>query len=264
MAAVMTGENPLDSLDAAAPKKGRLRGYFQDSRNLRSSILVVIPLFVIYQVGILATGGVRNGVDFMTDLLLHVIFRGSVLYYVIFNLAVLAGLVAAVAYLRKRREFNPKTFLFIIIEGTVYGLLLGFLIGSMLSKVGLSHVLQAVAGAAAACPMEFGVFDNFVLSIGAGLYEELVFRLILLGGSVLLLTRAFKVKELPAVIGAVIVTSLVFSAIHYVGGMADPFTLYSFAFRFLAGVVFAVIYYGRGFAVAVYTHAIYDIIVLVF
>ena len=263
----MAEKNPLDALDtfdARAPKQGRLKGYFHDSRNLRSSILVVLPLFVIYQVGILATGGVRNGVDFMTDLLLHLVFRGSILYYVIFNLVVLAGLVAAVAYLRKRREFNPKTFLFIIIEGTIYGLLLGFLIGSLLSKTGLSRVTAAAADVAAACPKEFGIFDNFVLSIGAGLYEELVFRLILLGGSVLLLTRAFKVKELPAVIGAIIVTSLIFSGIHYVGSMADPFTLYSFAFRFLAGVVFAVIYYGRGFAVAVYTHAIYDIIVLVF
>ena len=258
----MDERNPFDALDTAAPKQGRLKGYFHDSRNLLNSILVVLPLFVIYQIGILATGGVRNGVDFMTDLLLHLIFRGSVLYYVIFNLAVLAALITATVFLRRRQHFNPKTFLFIIIEGTVYGLLLGFVIGSMLTKVGLSHAV--IGDIAAACPKEFGIVDNFVLSIGAGLYEELVFRLVLLGGSVLLLTKVFHIKELPAVIGAVIVTSLVFSSIHYVGSMADQFTLYSFAFRFLAGVIFAVIYYGRGFAVAVYTHAIYDIIVLVF
>jgi len=63
---------------------------------------------------------------------------------------------------------------------------------------------------------------------------------------------------------AVILSSLVFSGIHYIGSLGDAFTLGSFMFRFFAGVILAVIFYLRGFAVAVYTHAIYDIIVMVF
>ena len=121
--------------------------------------------------------------------------------------------------------------------------------------------LDDTAGAEALGPL-----DNFILSLGAGLYEELVFRLIFLGGAVLLITKFIEDKKqrAMAIIGAVIFTSLVFSGIHYVGSMADTFTMYSFSFRFLAGVIFAVLFYARGFAVAVYTHAIYDVIVLVF
>jgi len=37
-----------------------------------------------------------------------------------------------------------------------------------------------------------------------------------------------------------------------------------FTFRFLAGILFGLLFWFRGFAVAVYTHAIYDIVVLVF
>ena len=54
------------------------------------------------------------------------------------------------------------------------------------------------------------------------------------------------------------------SAIHHIGVMGDPFTLGTFLFRFFAGILLAVIFHVRGFAVAVYTHAIYDIFVMVF
>ena len=63
---------------------------------------------------------------------------------------------------------------------------------------------------------------------------------------------------------AIILAALLFSAVHYIGGLADQFTLYSFAFRFISGLILTIIYYFRGFAIAVYTHAFYDIWILVF
>ena len=62
---------------------------------------------------------------------------------------------------------------------------------------------------------------------------------------------------------AAVASSLLFSAVHYVGPYADAWTPFSFAFRFLAGMVFAALYAVRSFAVAVYTHALYDVLVLV-
>ena len=57
--------------------------------------------------------------------------------------------------------------------------------------------------------------------------------------------------------------ALLFSLAHYVGPGGDTFAIHSFLFRFLAGALFGIIFLGRGLAVAVYTHAIYDIYVLV-
>lgn len=243
---------------AQGPPPGPVRRYLKESSNLLNSLILVLPLFVIYQIGVLTTGGVQNGVDFVTGFLRFTLFGGNNLAYILFNFGVLAALGLGVFFLRKKESFNPKILGFVIIESTIYGLLLGGIIGTILSKVGISPSLAA--GAAAG----LGPLDNFVLSLGAGLYEELVFRLILLGGSVWLMTKVARIKSVWAVIGAVIVTSLIFSGIHYVGSMADDFTLYSFAFRFLAGAIFAGLFYARGFAVAVYTHAIYDVFVLVF
>ncbi len=277
-----------------------IKNYLRDSRNLLNSLILVVPLFVIYQIGILSTDGVQNGVDFVTPKLLA-LFNGNKISYVLFNFFILALMGLGVWFLRKRQQFSPKLFGFLILEGTAYGLLLGTTISSVLQKAGL---MALQSNAAAATEPQLGPVDNFVLSLGAGLYEELVFRLILLGGSVWLITSVVRFRtaltarsagqwtqgqelstpkvfwntlvSAPGVpdldrwskvgiaLGAIFFTSILFSAVHYVGGLADDFTLYSFLFRFLAGIFFAVLYYVRGFAVAVYTHAIYDVMVLVF
>ena len=258
------------------PEAWSVKTYLRDSRSLLNCIVLVLPLFVIYQLGVLTTNGVQNGVDFVTSFLLHRLFEGNTLYYILFNITLLAGLVGLVLFLRTRQAFHPRIYWAVILESTLYGILLGWGVSTLLAKVG-------VAPTAASDAPIMGPMDNFILSLGAGLYEELVFRLILLGGSVwigrkvLLALRGKPATDegeeqapslslwqnIALVGGAVVVTSLLFSGVHYVGSLADTFTLHSFSFRFLAGVFFAVLYYSRGFAVAVYTHAIYDVMVLV-
>ena len=57
---------------------------------------------------------------------------------------------------------------------------------------------------------------------------------------------------------------MIFSAIHYIGPMSDAFQLPSFLFRLVLGLVLTLIFATRGFAAAVWTHALYDVWVLVF
>jgi hypothetical protein len=103
--------------------------------------------------------------------------------------------------------------------------------------------------------------QNLAASLGAGLYEELVFRLVLCGGSILLLSK-LGVKPGPAAFVGVLASSLVFSLFHYLGPYADPWQLTSFTFRLIAGIAFAGLFYARGFAVAAWTHALYDVFLL--
>ena len=248
--------------------------YLADSRSLLNCVVLVLPLFVIYQLGVLTTEGVQNGLDFVTRVLRFTLLGGNTVLYIVFNLVVLVALVGVVVFLRRKQRFNPKIYWAVVVESTLYGVVLGFLVSTVLSKVGITPASDAPV---------MGPLDNFVLSLGAGLYEELVFRLILLGGSVWGVTALWRwhkrraaggadkakdvdltwVEKAIVIGGAVLVTSLLFSGVHYVGSMADTFTLYSFSFRFLLGALFAGLFYVRGFAVAVYTHAIYDVIVLV-
>ena len=102
------------------------------------------------------------------------------------------------------------------------------------------------------------ILDGVVLSLGAGIYEELLFRVLLTGGLFALLL-AMGVRRTTSGIIAVVVSAFIFSAFHYIGPYAYPLELNSFTFRFLAGLAFSALYMVRGFGVAAWTHALYDV-----
>ncbi len=236
---------------------GGFSGYLEESSDLFNSIFLVLPLFLVYQVGVLMTGGIRNGVDFMSDLM-WLVAGNSLGAYLGINLLILLAFGIATYFLRESGTFRPKLWPLVVAESTVYALLLGSGVILLMSSLGLDVLLSTGPDG------EYGLLTKIVLSFGAGLYEETVFRLVLMGGLFAAGVKWGNLSKWVAALGAVILSSFIFSAIHYVGPLADAFTLGSFFFRFFAGVLLAGIFYLRGFAVAVYTHAIYDIIVMVF
>lgn len=246
----MTTSKPLP---ARRPANGSVRAYLQQSREPLTAVIAVLPLFVAYQVGILVAGGARNGVDFVSDLL-HLAFGGNMLAYLIFNGVVLLGFFGAVIYLRRREELHPRLLPMMLLESAVYALLVGGIVNTMIQATGLSGLLAAGGSAP-------GIVTKIVLSAGAGLYEELVFRLFLMGGMFFALHRIAGVGRVGAAVFSVVVSSLIFSAAHHI---TEPFTMDAFVFRFFAGVVFAALFQVRGFAIAVWTHVLYDVWVMVF
>ena len=107
-----------------------------------------------------------------------------------------------------------------------------------------------------------GSFGNAVGFLGAGIYEELLFRVILLSLGVWGFRRA-GVKPRPSMVLAVLLTSFIFSAAHYIGDR-ESLEWFSFLFRFLAGGFFSILFVCRGFGIAAGAHAGYDILVGVF
>ncbi|MBN2574830.1 MAG: CPBP family intramembrane metalloprotease [Deltaproteobacteria bacterium] len=225
-------------------------------RNLLTSLILVFPLFIVYQVGVLFTLPILNGADFVTTLLfatLGLTLKG----YLVFLASVVLGFVLALALLKRTQQFNGKVFLPVVLESAVYALTMGSVIVLLMTKVlGISPTL------AVGLP-EQGFLTRLVMSLGAGVYEESVFRLGLLSGSIAVFDRALRMNRWAAVVGGFALSSVVFSLAHYLPPMGDPFGFGSFTFRVLAGVVFGALYKLRGFAVAVYTHAFYDVFVLV-
>lgn len=246
---------------AAAPAaRSGLRKYLADSSDLYTSLILVMPLFVLYQVGVMLTGGVRNGVDFMTDLLWFA-SGATLLNYLLLNLGLLAAFAIFLVVRRKHSTFHPRIWPYVIAESSVYAFFFGAAVIGSMSLLGLD-VLLASGDTSQIASM--GVFSKFILSIGAGLYEELVFRLFLMGGMFWAGIRLLNLPSWLSALSALLISSIIFSAIHHVGSLGEPFVLGTFMFRVFAGILLAAIYHLRGFAVAVYTHAIYDIIVLVF
>lgn len=225
-------------------------------RNLLTSLILIFPLFLIYQVGVLFTMPMLNGADFVTTLLftsLGLTLKG----YLLFLAAVVIVFAVAVAMLKRRQHFNGRVFVPVLLESIVYALTMGSLIVLLMTKV-----LGFSPGLAVGLPQQ-GLVTRVVMSLGAGVYEETVFRLGLLASSIASLEKLLGMSRWAAIVGGFVLSSAIFSFVHYLPPMGDAFTFSSFTFRLLAGVVFGLLFKLRGFAVAVYTHAFYDIFVLV-
>ena len=100
--------------------------------------------------------------------------------------------------------------------------------------------------------------------LGAGIYEEVLFRLWAIPAVVFGL-RLFLVPTRIAVITSLIGTSLLFAAAHYSAAewqTAGALLYRGFAFRTVVGVCFAMLFWFRGFGVAVGTHVLYDAIIV--
>jgi membrane protease YdiL (CAAX protease family) len=225
-------------------------------RNLLTSLVLVFPLFLIYQVGVLFTLPMLNGADFVTTLLIGS-FGLTRTGYLGFLGGVLVLFLATLAVLGRRQRFNRSVVVPVILESVVWALTMGSLIVFVMTKVlGISPRLAGgIEGQ--------GLVTRFVMSLGAGVYEESVFRLGLLSGLAFVLEKVMRIARWAALLGALVLSSVVFSAMHHLPPYGDPLALGPFVFRVLAGLFFGLLFWRRGFAVAVYTHAFYDIFVLV-
>jgi membrane protease YdiL (CAAX protease family) len=227
-------------------------------KNLLTSLVLVFPLFLIYQVGVLFTLPLLNGADFLTVFL----FRNlglTTTAYLGYTAVVTVAFAIAVALLRRKQRFDPGLVVPVFIESAIYALTMGSLIIFVMTKLfGISPQLAGGGGLIA----RQGLATRAVMSIGAGVYEEAVFRLFILSGIAAVLERVLGLGRWVAVGIALIVSALLFSAMHHIPPYGDPLHLGVFTFRFLAGICFGLLFWNRGFAVAVYTHALYDLYVL--
>jgi len=107
---------------------------------------------------------------------------------------------------------------------------------------------------------------DILTGIGAGIYEELIFRLVLISISMTFFELILGMPRLNSIIASVIISSVLFSLHHhfvFLNGQfasSEIFRIMPFAFRTIAGVFFAIIFAVRGFGIAAGTHAFYDII----
>ena len=105
-----------------------------------------------------------------------------------------------------------------------------------------------------------GTRETIILSLGAGIYEELVFRLILCTALAIVLRNGLKLEAWLSFLLLVVVSAALFSAYHYLGN--EAFNWRNFVFRTGAGVYFAILFVLRGFGVTAGSHMAYDIMIV--
>lgn len=102
--------------------------------------------------------------------------------------------------------------------------------------------------------------DNAVLSLGAGIYEEFVFRLGVMTVISIVASDVLRMRKWLSNLLMVSGSAVMFSLYHYLG--AETFHMQSFVFRTVAGIYFGVLFLTRGFGITAGCHIFYDIIVV--
>lgn len=229
--------------------------YHRATRTATYGFLSALPLLLIYEGMIVAVNQghitqVRIGAEvWIKNLLMLVGGTGGL----VLGIAILVVGAGIFWYERHRSiPIRGSYFLGILAESALYAVVVAVLVSGF---VGALFAMQSTAAPS-------GLWTELALSIGAGVYEELVFRVVLVGGLYWLL-RQMLARPAWAYPLAALVGAAIFSGVHYVGPFGDTFTLMSFTFRFLFGLALNGLFLWRGFGVAAWTHALYDVMLVV-
>lgn len=217
-----------------------------------TDLALTLPIFVLYHLGV-AFLPIRNAADPVTAEL-RALASHSLPLYAGLTIAAGAAFVVVLWLLGRGHAFDKKRFLLVALEGALYAILMRFAGAYVVGSLRLGPPVGSN-----------GVFTGVIMSLGAGFYEEIVFRAGLFGLGALGLKMVFGkgLQGMMLMAGWAVVAAAVFSGWHYVGALGDPWNLQSFVFRAVCGLVLTAIYVFRGFAPAVWTHALYDVWVLV-
>lgn len=243
-------------------KRSSKSEYWHQSRLPWPSLVFLTPLLIAYELGVLWVGGphaeeIRSGADVWLRGGLDAIGLGVSWLP---PLLVVAGLLIWQWVERHPWRVSAETLAGMFAESVVFAfllLLLGQLQSRLFSLVPSSGIAAVVA---ALMPTEAETLARALGYVGAGIYEEVLFRLALLPSTISVLRQSVWLRKWATPL-AVLLTSLLFSAAHHAGPSGEPFDLFRFCFRTLAGGIFAGLFVLRGFGITACSHALYDLLV---
>jgi hypothetical protein len=230
--------------------------YLRSTRHPWPCLLFVLPLVFAYESGVIVLGGphpenLRNGADNW----LRVGLMRLGISWVWLPPAILLALMAFWTWRRWLERPNEAV---------------AVLSGMVLESVSYAIGLWAVSRALGPLLEQFGIelsagsseaaVGQVVTYLGAGIYEEALFRLILYS-CLLRFLCILEVNSLLAVLLAASASALFFSTAHHLGPYGQPYSNYLLLFRLIAGLYFAVLFEVRGFGIAVGAHACYNLMV---
>jgi hypothetical protein len=234
--------------------------YWNQTRRPLPCLVFLLPLVVLYEVGVIlaARAGaepelLRNGAD---SWLRWTIERAGLSPIYILPVVLLAVFVSWQCYTREPWRIEGEVMLGMLGESLVLAVAL-MVVGRIQDMA--FHRIEAgkLVASLGSSPT---TFQELVCYIGAGIYEETLFRLLLLPAVFYCLT-SIGIPTSASMTAAMTASALAFSGAHHVGPMAEPFVWFSFIFRWIAGLFFASVFVLRGFGIAVGAHAAYDILV---
>jgi len=231
-----------------------IKQYIKDSKSPLYSLIFIAPVLVGYEILLFTLNqsdiqGLRNG----ADVLIRRIFHHFNIYgfYLVGFLVFLSFFLAFQYHLKKGKSVKIKFnyFFLMILESFLYAILLLLILNKSSNILSSPAVLNTK-------------FQLLIMAFGAGIYEEFVFRVIMIGAGLFFFNKLLRWELTTSKILAIIFASILFSIFHYIGEFGDIFLWRSFFLRTIAGLSLSVLYITRGYGITAYTHIIYDLIII--
>ncbi len=230
-----------------------MNSYWRSTRSPLYSFLFTIPLFLIYEIGIFLTSSddmfvLRNGADALMRQILAT-FGITGLYWV--GVIFFIGFIITFILQRKyweQTQIHSDYFLLMMMESVAWSVLIYFL---------MSNVYLLLMN-----PTGSMLVQQVTLAVVAGIYEEFLFRVLLIAGISVILGFIFQWSDKSRNWAAMVIAAGIFSSFHFIGEYGDFFSFNIFMIRFLAGIALGTLYFLRGFGITAWSHAVYDLIVL--
>ncbi len=243
-------------------------GYFWLSSRPLHILIFLLPIIVVYELG--STGIIGNGVAAKLeaqDMLVRFFDLFGVLGLHLPALALIVILLIQHILSREPWKIVPTIPLAMIAESA-------FLTGPLvvlaivLEPAAAAMLVQDAPAAAQAVSVPAGSHDSTLqglfLAFGAGLYEEMLFRLVLITILHFIVTDVLGFRDKTGRVVAIVLSALAFAWHHdevLVPGSGINWRLA--AFYTLAGVYFGILFLARGLGIAVGAHLMYDLLVFV-
>ena len=228
--------------------------YWDVSKNIYYSILFVIPMLFIYELMCWfqfykSEFQIRNGADVFIRQLFLAFGHNAELVYALSLLFIFLIIIFYNREVIDKSRLKISLLSFMFLESFIWGALFVVMMG--LSEKLLLSIMQRNI-----------LPEQFYLSIGAGIWEELLFRVGMLGLIIYLLKHILGYNFLFSAFTAIIFSSFLFSFFHYIGDLGDIFTFRSFYLRTFSGIFLGSLYIFRGFGITAYTHIFYDMTII--
>lgn len=236
-----------------------LRDYHKVSRAHFFGLIMVLLLLVIYESSSAMiyqgqTVIIQNRAESMIKRTLWFAgLREYWMHWIVFGIL----LIGAYWYAQKHNLLQIKApyFPYAIMESLAYGVVFSALMNLVANKTFVIKFLWLNLG-----DKDVALPGRMALALGAGIYEELLFRFGVFSLALLFFRRVLLAKPYVHQALALIISAALFSGFHFLG--REVFSVVAFVQRFYAGILLGMIFSSRGLGIVAFTHAFYDLFLI--
>ena len=224
-------------------------GYAKQTHRPLVCLAFIAPLLLLFQAGTAYYGSSLLAPQDLGKLLRY--FGATAAYLP--ALLIIAVLMAQHLAKKDSWELHPLVLVGMLVESVLW----------MVPLVVMNLMADRWVPQAATAGEPSRLFQDILVAVGAGIYEEFIFRLALFSLILLLFVDVLTLPKEAVLVGAVIVSACLFSLYHFLGGLPEgglPWKL--FVIRTLAGAYLGGLFVTRGFAIAIGTHTFFNLFIV--